>query len=112
MCRSRRATKKIEYMHEKRGDSRGSSELGRGRERDRELTGGEADGPDVGEVAVGDAGVGLVRLVQPAPGAPLVVLPPPPPAPTRRAAGPMQRRRRRTVVVLAAGRHLGHRCIL
>jgi hypothetical protein len=41
------------------------------------LTGGEADDPNVEEVEVGEAGLGLVDIVQPAPGAPPVVLLPP-----------------------------------
>ena len=36
------------------------------------LTRAEADDPDVAEVEVGDAGLGLVDLIQPAPGAPLL----------------------------------------
>ena len=38
------------------------------------LTGAEGDDPDIEEVAVGDAGVGLVDLVQPAAGTPLHAL--------------------------------------
>jgi hypothetical protein len=48
-------------------------------ERDQKtlLTGCEADDPNVEEVEVGDPRLGLVDLVQPAPGAPLAVLLPP-----------------------------------
>ena len=59
------------------------------------LTGGEADDPDVEEVEVGDAGPGLARLLQPAPGAPLAAPPPPHPAPLLPRRRQQRRRRRR-----------------
>lgn len=61
-------------------------------------TGGEADDPDVEEIEVGDAGVGLVHLVQPAPGAPL---PKPPPRLRRQQRGGGRRRRRQTTLAAA-----------
>jgi hypothetical protein len=55
------------------------------------LTGCEADDPNVEEVEVGDPRLGLVDLVQPAPGAPLAVL------------LPRRQQWRRRADVLAAG---------
>ena len=36
------------------------------------LTGAKADDPDVEEVEIWDAGLGLIDLIQPAPGAPVL----------------------------------------
>ena len=62
----------------------------------RGLTGDEADDPNVEEAEAGDAGLGIVRLGQPAPGATLAVA-------LRRRRRPHQRRRRLAGLAIAAG---------
>nr|BAK02506.1 predicted protein [Hordeum vulgare subsp. vulgare] len=95
-------------MPETRNSNKMDEKRGRGPCRKQEtqirwrgtLTGAETDDPHVEEVEVGDAGLGLVHLVQPAPWAPLLAKLP---LPRRCQQWP---RRRLRLVSLAGGHYL------